>query len=161
MNFIISGAQTKQFQQFDLHPQNGHAVGLKTLPPSEKSAKDRFALSQKHFHQDEQKHLASALNVWVLWKSQSVISCVYLQTLGGHLFSGKTVIVKSNWFEREHICTTGDSNHHKWSEQQQCTRPHYEKRKEGTKSATSTEFSQHYKDTWRWTVSQPIHLPHI
>lgn len=115
MKFVFSRAQTKQLHQFDLRCQNWHAVGFKTLPPSQKPTRDWFSLNQKYFHQDEHKHLVIALNVWVLWKSKSVIPCVYLQSLtrktqGEHLFSGETAPVKSNRFEtpHEHNCTTGD-----------------------------------------------------
>lgn len=110
---MLSRAQTKQLHQFDLHHQNWHAVGFKTLPPSWKPTRDWFSLNQKYFHQDEHEHLVTALNVWVLWKSKSVIPCVYLQSLTGktqgeHLFSGETAPVKSNRFEtlHEHNCTT-------------------------------------------------------
>jgi len=40
MKFALSGTQTKQLHQFDLHPQNQHVVGFRTLPPSQKSTKD-------------------------------------------------------------------------------------------------------------------------
>lgn len=85
--------------------QNWHAVGFKTLPPSQKPTRDWFSLNQKYFHQDEQEHLVIALNVWVLWKSKSVIPCVYLQSLtrktqGEHLFSGETAPWKAIGLKR-------------------------------------------------------------
>lgn len=168
MKFVLSGAQKKQFHQFDLHPQNRHAVGFKTLPPSQKPTKD---LSRpKAFSPRRTRASGQCIKCLDPLKEQVGHTLCLLADLGkkdtretfvfrGNSSNEKKSFWNVTWTHLYQWRQGTEVIHQKCSKQQQ---PHCETRQQGAKRVRNNVFSQHYnKDAWRQTITQPICLPHV